>query len=244
VTTATCRYIIAGTQRSGSSLLCEGLGATGIAGRPGEFFAPDFREPWFRRWGLPHDCSFGDYLAAARLHATGRNGVLGIKIQYMHVRELARWAELRGEPEDALESLFPRARYINIRRRDRLGQALSWFRAIRSNEWSRTEGMPPAPAPELEAETVRMLEEHLARQQSAWEQYFSSRGIEPLVVEYETLVEDYRTAIARVLEFLGLDGATARLIPVPRLVRQADATTTAWRASCQMMTPNPARPTK
>src|SRR3954462_4910517 len=33
-----CSYLVCATERSGSTLLCELLGATGVAGRPEEFF--------------------------------------------------------------------------------------------------------------------------------------------------------------------------------------------------------------
>src|SRR3954468_20227873 len=35
---ATGSYLVCATQRSGSTLLCESLGSTGVAGRPEEFF--------------------------------------------------------------------------------------------------------------------------------------------------------------------------------------------------------------
>ena len=46
-----------------------------------------------------------------------------------------------GEATDGrlavLEFLFPSARYINIVRRDRRAQAISYYRALLSNEWVR-----------------------------------------------------------------------------------------------------------
>ncbi|WAS92939.1 Stf0 family sulfotransferase [Nannocystis punicea] len=223
------RYVIAGSQRSGSSLLCEGLEATGVAGHPAESFAPDFLDHWFHRWGLVPDCPFADYLAAARRHGTGRNGVFGIKIQYMHVQSLARWAGRPRAGDAVLERLFPGARYVNIVRRDVRAQALSFYRAIHTNQWARTPGVAPAPPPALDPREVEQLERQLTWQQTSWLQYFAARGIEPFTVYYESLAADYRGQIARVLEFLGLDGATARLLPPPVLIRQADETTRRWR---------------
>jgi LPS sulfotransferase NodH len=223
------RYIIAGAQRSGSSLLCEGLESSGIAGRPAEVFAPDFRAPWLARFGLESDCRFTDYLAAVREHGTGRNGVFGVKIQYMHVQPLAAWAGLRGPVDDILELLFHGARYVEIIRRDRRAQALSWFRAIHTDEWSRTAHTAAATPPALDIAEVRRLEEHLEWQHASWRRYFAARGIEPLVVEYESLSNDYRGEVARVLEFLGLDSSTARMIPDPCLIRQSDDVSLRWR---------------
>jgi LPS sulfotransferase NodH len=231
VTRPARNYIIAGTPRTGSSLLCEGLEKTGVAGRPAEVFAPDFRAPWFQRLGLPPDAPFSDYFAAARRHGTGPNGVYGVKIQHMHVRTLASFVGFAGDPDDVLELLFPEARYISIVRRDRRAQALSWFRAIQTNEWARTRAAAgePATPPEFDEASVKALERAAAEQQGHWDRYFATRGIEPLVVEYESLAASYCNEIARVLAFLRLDDSVAHLIPAPWLTRQADEVTRRWR---------------
>jgi LPS sulfotransferase NodH len=120
-------YIVASTPRTGSSLLCEGLWQTGIAGRPGEVFAPDFRHLWYRRWCLNPHAGFDAYLRAAASNGTTPNGVFGFKIQWMHVPVLAR--EAGASPDTVLDVLFPGAVFVNTVRRDRRAQALSWYRA-------------------------------------------------------------------------------------------------------------------
>lgn len=228
----TTNYIVAATPRTGSSLLCEGLCATGIAGRPAEVFAPDFRGMWYKHWLLGPDTSFSDYVHTAVRHGTTSNGVFGLKIQWMHVALLARDLELPCG-DGVLDLLFPKAQFINIVRRDRRAQALSWFRAITTNEWwsfkdPKDDSAPPL-APAFDRAAVYELEGHLERQQNGWEQYFRKFRLNPLVVEYETLAADYRGQVARTLEFLGLDKGAAKLIPEPRLARQADDLTESWR---------------
>jgi trehalose 2-sulfotransferase len=227
----TRHYIVAATPRTGSSLLCEGLSATGIAGRPAEVFAPDFRDPWYKRWGVRRDAPFSEYLNSARQFGTTPNGVYGMKIQWMHVTVLASDVQQCGPPEAVLQSLFPDASFVNIVRRDRRAQALSWFRACGSNEWFRTVSTvaPPADPPELDIEQVRFLEWHIGQQQSSWQDYLSDRGTQPLVLEYERLVDDYRGEVGRVLAFLGLDVSASWSIPEPELARQADEVTFRWR---------------
>jgi len=46
-------YIICGTPRSGSTLLCGYLAATGAAGDPDSFFRTQSIDWWARYWGLP-----------------------------------------------------------------------------------------------------------------------------------------------------------------------------------------------
>jgi trehalose 2-sulfotransferase len=225
-------YVVAATPRTGSSLLCEGLTATGIAGRPAEVFAPDFREPWYKLWGLSKETDFRQYVRCALEYGTTSNGVYGMKIQWMHIEVFARDLRMSRE-SDVLQHLFPDGLFLNIMRRDRRAQALSWYRAIVTGEWFRHRGacvapasVPPAPHPSL----VVGLEREIARQQGAWGHYFRNRGVHPVTVEYENLVRDYRSEIARVLRHLELDEGVARSIPEPRLMRQSDDETYRWRA--------------
>ncbi|GII00051.1 Stf0 family sulfotransferase [Planobispora takensis] len=225
------RYIVAATPRTGSSLLCDGLFGTGVAGRPGEVFAPLFRPVWREHLGLFGHPSFEDYLRAAVRYGTTDNGVYGMKIQWMHVSALAGEAGQEGPPAGVLERLFPGSRFVNIVRRDRRAQALSWYRAGKTREWCRWAGEAPPPTSglTLDAAAVRSIEDTIAGHQAAWERYFTAEGIEPLTVEYESLVRDYRGEIERVMTFLGLDAGRARTLPAPRLTRQADELTLRWR---------------
>jgi LPS sulfotransferase NodH len=226
-------YIVAATPRTGSSLLCEGLAATGVAGRPNEFFAPDFRTMWRREWGLDDSASISAYVETALRQGTSSNGVRAFKIQWMHVAPLS--LELGWPGSDVLAWLLPGAKFVNIVRRDRRAQALSWFRAIETNEWWRFDNAPAPMAPALDLDTVLRLEAHIKRQQAAWRNYFAARVVVPLTVEYEALDHDYRGEVARVLQFLGLDASHAEAIPQPRLTRQADAVTTHWRRHLDLM---------
>jgi trehalose 2-sulfotransferase len=217
------RYIVAATPRTGSSLLCEALAGTGVAGRPAEVFAPDFRWIWFDRWQLPRTAPFADYFEAALRYGTGPNGVYGMKIQWMHVDALAQMSGAGGCRGAVLSALFPDAKYIHIVRRDRGAQVRSWFRAIRTGEWWRfaDDTRPAAPEPPPEPDYMLELEGHIAWQQAEWNRHFDECGIEALRVEYEMLSSDRRRETERVLSFLGLDTAAAARIPPARLIRQS-----------------------
>ncbi len=230
-------YIVASTPRSGSTLLCEGLEATGVAGRPAEVFAPAFEEMWRDYWSMPPDGPFGDFVRAALIYGTTPNGIYGLKIHWEHVPVLARRLGVRGDPGQVLSAMFPGAAFVNIVRDDRRGQALSLFRAMATDEWARFDGGPPPRTQidtvSLDRSTVRMLETAIDAQQAGWIGYFTSYGIVPLTVRYEHLDRDYRGEIARVLAFLGADATIAATIPEPRLARQSDAVNLRWRRTME-----------
>jgi LPS sulfotransferase NodH len=228
--------------RTGSYLLCEGLEATGCAGHPREIFCPERREMYAGEWKLPDGVTFDDYMRTGIEKGTTDNGVFGTKIHRHHLAPLARECGFEGEPEQVLRKLFPGAKYVHLRRRDRRGQAISWYRAKITNEWWRIAGVHDPSltgrTPEFHAPDIRRIEYELERQQEAWDAYFGDASIESITMDYETLAANYRDEVARVLAFVGEDPKLAQGLPAPRLVVQADATTEIWRKKMDALFPS------
>jgi LPS sulfotransferase NodH len=242
-------YVIASTPRSGSSLLAAGLVATGVAGRPEEYFTPDYIGAYKEDLKLPTDCSWAEYLAKVMAFAATENGVRGFKIHWRHVVVLADALGFRGDPGVALEMLFPAAVFVNIVRADRRAQAISLFRAETTGEWFRSTGSSrkvrpwglylarPTPGPAAvdltgvapTYEQIIEIEESLDAEQEAWISYFTTRRVEVLTVGYEGLDANYRNEIGRVLQFLGVDPGHAAAVPKPPLERQSDHINEHWR---------------
>ena len=242
-------YVIASTPRSGSSLLAAGLVATGVVGRPEEYFTPDHIGSYKEDLRLPIDCSWAEYLEKVMAFAATENGVRGVKIHWRHVVELARALGCRDDPGDVLEMLFPAAAFVNIVRADRRAQAISLFRAETTGEWFRSSGSSrrarpwglylarPTPG-QAEAdltgvaptyEQIVGMERSIDAEQAAWTNYFTTRRREFLTVRYEDLDSNYHGEIARVLQFLGEDPARAVGLPKPPLERQSDHINEHWR---------------
>jgi len=226
-------YIIASTMRTGSYLLCEGLEATGRAGHPREIFCPERRENYAGQWQLPRDIGFVDFLREAIQKSTTENGVLGMKIHAHHVEPLARECGVTDEPWRVLRQLFPGAKYIHLRRRNRRAQAISWYRAEITNEWWRITGVEDwdltGKQPEFNAAEIRRMEIELGRQQRDWDEFFAAQLVEVMTMDYETLAMDYRGEVTRALEFIGEDPELAKALPEPRMVRQSDSVTEDWQ---------------
>lgn len=170
----TASYLICTTPRSGSTLLCESLAATGVAGRPDEYFQQLTatglpRGPGDYLDGLPGFAAppggdprvqplydpgrfggFGEYLAWALRAGTTPNGVFGAKIMSAYVDGLsAGLAEALGDAGDGdsparLAASFPRLRYIFLVREDKVRQAISLWRAVQTWVW-REDAAGPSP---------------------------------------------------------------------------------------------------
>jgi LPS sulfotransferase NodH len=230
--------------RTGSYLLCEGLEFTDRAGHPREIFCPERRGMYAGEWKLPEGVAFDDFLRAAIEKGTTENGVFGTKIHRHHLEPIARECGFEGEPSQVLRQLFPGAKYVHLRRRDRRGQAISWYRAEITNEWWRIHGVEDptltGQTPEFHAPEIRRMELELERQQKAWDAFFESGAVDSIAMDYETLAANYREEVARVLDFIGEDPKLAQGLPTPRLIVQADRTTDEWRAKMDALFP-PAR---
>ena len=210
-------YLVCSLPRSGSSLLCELLGATGVAGAPAEFFHPDKMAALRERWGV---ATLDEYVRELLARKTSPNGVFGAK---------AHWGQYRpafGEADP--RSVFPDARLVFITRRDRLRQAISWVRALQTRKWA-DQDRPAAERPavfDYEDVTTKLM--RIDREEEAWEALFERYGIEPQRVVYEDFVDARDETVRAVLDGLGIAAPSDLRLPPPRLGRQADEVSEEW----------------
>jgi LPS sulfotransferase NodH len=232
-------YLVCTNPRSGSWLLCEGLTATGLAGRPREWFNPQEEERRRTTWRAEQSCEldYPAYLRLARRRSTTPNGVSGVKLHHYQLRQLARrLGDLTGPawaPSQVMRAMFPGARHIWLIRRDKARQAISYFIAARTNDWFRLDEAPPtSPQAQIyfDPGAIAQFERTARASEEAWGEVFEQMGVQPLVVAYEDLAVDYTGTLANIVNWLGLPRIEPELIAPPRLRRQADARTEDWLA--------------
>ena len=221
-------YVVCSTPRSGSGLLCRGLGATGIAGAPLEYFHPAYRALLSRRWGCGSDLRAN--AEALQVRRTSRTGVLGTKLHWHQLEAVHAEAQLATTPGAQFEQcaglveelLGARPSYVRVVRRVVHRQAVSLWTAEHTGAWSRTKddaGPAPRRVPYSFAGIRRCLE-RIAIGEVHWDRFFRLEEVHPVEVTYEELSSDYAGAVARVLQRLVPD-ARAEIAP-PITVRQAD----------------------
>jgi LPS sulfotransferase NodH len=234
-TAPTATYVICTNPRSGSWLLSEGLASTGLAGNPREWINIQEEERQRALWRMDHqsDLNLPAYFRLARAKATTSNGVSGIKLHYFQFTDLPGKLGLSGvTASQVMARLFPGARYIWLRRRDKARQAISLLMAASTNEWWIFRGMLPerpeggTEDPTFDPWAISRLESTLERNDEGWRGFFGENGITPLTIDYEDLASDYPGTIATILEWLGIAGVGA--ISPPRLQRQSNARTEDW----------------
>lgn len=231
-------YILCATPRSGSTLLCDLLAGTGIAGRPNSFYREEDRADWADGFGVdPADETA--FLAAVRDAGAGGTGIFGMRLMWESVGDLRRrlGALFPAAEGDAglLEAAFGPIAFVHLSRRDRLAQAVSLLRARGSGLWHRhadgTERERLAPRGSAEYDAPRIAETMTALEaaERGWRAWFEAGAIRPIAVAYEDLAAAPRETLADLLGRLGLDRAAAARA-APRTARLADAETDAWVA--------------
>jgi trehalose 2-sulfotransferase len=237
------------TPRSGSTLLCEALTQTGVAGRPQEYFEV------LRHSGLPREPreyftgvadpgvlsllpatqparpaaeGFAARLATVAELGTTPNGVFGAKLMWGHLNDLAararevpRYAEPAGA--DLLAALFGGPAYVLVTRHDKVAQAVSLWRAVQTRAWRAGSGEGRTAVYHFGA--IDHLVSQLSDQDERWRRWVAAADIEPVVVTYEALAERHEETVARVLRHLGI---LAPALPEAPLERQGDARSDAW----------------
>jgi trehalose 2-sulfotransferase len=232
-------YFICASPRTGGSLLCEALESTGLAGKPQEYFEPTTDPEWFERVGA---CSYAEYFTKVLSYGSSSNGIFGAKVIWPQFEDLT--ATLRsihgGGISDAelLRRTFPGLRYILLTRRDKLRQAISYDRAIRSGTWHAVrdnghDGPPrlvpqPGELPEFEFNRLDYFVQFFNKCESGWRSFFARAGVEPLEVAYEDLAGAYESTVLAVLRYLEVKIPEQFVLAPPRLQRLADRSSEDW----------------
>lgn len=235
-------YFVCATPRTGSSLLLGLLETTGVAGRPQAYFREPDEPLWADRWRIPRTSDGGfdyaDYMRAALDAGRTENGVFGAKLMWGTLGEVVDklrtvYPDLAGEDVRLLNRACGRTRFVYLRRDDVLAQAVSWLRAEQTNAWyiggngeigdTGGKGRPPSFDSNRIGQLIRLIDEH----NTAWEEWFTSFGIQQHVVRYEELDADMIGVTQGILDFLGLDLPDGHVI-VPRHKRQADELNGQW----------------
>jgi trehalose 2-sulfotransferase len=246
-------YLVIATPRSGSTLLCETLRATGVAGNPLEHFevfrhSTQPRQPREYFAGV-EDPAVLDLLSPLdppapdpepseawweRIRAAGAtpNGVWGGKLMWNHVDDLLdRARELPAVPDNAdldagLTALFAGAdlRLIRVTRPDRVAQAVSLWRAVQTQTWRAGRGTPAADARYAFA-GIDHLVAQLDEQDQAWRDWLARTGRSAHEVVYDDLAADPRAVVGAVLRHLGLPDDD---VPAPATERQGDGRSAEW----------------
>ncbi|MCE8521710.1 Stf0 sulfotransferase family protein [Ruegeria pomeroyi] len=214
-------YILCGTPRSGSTLLCGYLAATGVAGAPDSFFRTQSVDWWAGYWGLPEALRPGAagfdraYLDAALIEGRGGTPVFGLRLMRENLGDMLGMFDhlYPGLPGDTalIEAAFGPTRYLHLRRRDKVAQAVSRVRAEQSGLWHiapdgrEIERLAPHRDPVYDFAAIDTQVRALETYEAGWTKWFAAQGITPLVIDYEDLADTPIEVVSAILAHLEQD---------------------------------------
>ncbi len=234
-------YVIASVPRSGSTLLCRLLWDTGRVGAPKEYLNPMQLRDWEVRLGARRR----DRAAAAalrgplvgalagrvgwdearlRAHLTrvrdrrSSGGWFGLKLHHHH---LLRWF-----PDGDVTRVLGPVRWIRIRRGDRLGQAVSWARALQTGQWAHWQR--PLLPPVYSRWAIERRRAAIDAGEAGWDRILDREDV--LEVTFEELTDAPEATLRRVLAALAVADAATMRLPPPPTRRQADGINATWVA--------------
>jgi LPS sulfotransferase NodH len=226
-------YTIWFSQRTGSSLLCEAIASTDLAGKPGE---------WLNNRALPAQADSGGAEAfRERLwqEGTSPDGIFGLKIA--HDPSTKKFQELfkqlpdcPKEPKtqsEVWDCAFPNGKHLFMTRRNKVRLAVSWWRAIKSEEWHRGHGSAGSAKDLKDAYHFPAIQHLLLEsdmREAAAQEFFTEAGIVPMTLVYEDFIADYEGTVRKVLDYLGVLPAGKVTVAPPVFDQIADEISEEW----------------
>jgi LPS sulfotransferase NodH len=236
-------YIICGTPRAGSTLLCSLLASTKTTGNPDSFYGRQFIAWWAQEWRLPSRDTMSErdfniaYLNAAVAAGKGGSEIFGLRLMRENLNELSAILDqvFPQLPSDRarLEKAFGRILYIHLSRDDKLAQAISLVKAEQTGLWhiapdgTEIERLAPPEEPQYDFARINREVLELESCDAAWNSWFEAQGIEPLRIGYETLSANPAAALIDICEALGVQSPHARDVR-SGVAKLADETSRDW----------------
>jgi LPS sulfotransferase NodH len=215
------RYAVLSSPRSGSTMLCSALIASGHAGYPMEYLNARniacYREVR-GHWSVTE--SMRDF----ERRRTSGNGCFGMKLhasQYVAV-----FGTQMSEDQPGIKFLRGFDRFILCHRRGKVEQAISRILANERQLWTyEGTGDPAFAERRFQPDDVDRISTEMARladEERFWREIVEKLGLVAIDVAYEDLANDESTTLARAFSFLGLPTPDASVRPTTR--RLADKT--------------------
>ncbi len=195
-------YMIAFTLRSGSNLLCDYLTANGF-GQPTEYFQYPFgvaNKLHYDDLGVDVG-DFGGFIRNLILKKSNQ-GIFGAKLTWDHKNAL--FAKIIDDFRDDRYFLdfFLNSKWIYLRRKDRLAQAVSLWRAHKSGKWLSTSAVTGDDRPVYDFCGILHRLQSILTEEYLWSDYFLRHDISPLQIFYEDFIENPRQTILDVMRYV------------------------------------------
>lgn len=218
--------LICTTHRSGSFWLCDLLNMTNESGRFTEHF--NYKKSNSHLIDIPRPYVPAFYRAIKS--GISSNGVFGTKILYPQLKDVERGFNEEGlhigeSGFDILTQRLSNIQIIRLRRKNRVRQAISYYRAQHTKKWWKVDDVANEPflVDYLGLKHIRAIALEFERWERTWDKTLSRFPALPILdVSYEDLVENGSTEMPRLLSFLQLDAQSVSTTVTSKFKVQSD----------------------
>lgn len=236
-------YFICTTPRSGSTLLCKLLAATGVTGNPDSHFHTPSIARWLESYGLSRIDFPSEFdaltaiFAAAQERGSNNTGMFGLRLQRgsfdFFIDQVDRLHPEGRCDSEGLQAIFGEIFFIYLTRPNKLDQAISRLKAEQTGLWHKAatgedmERSSPHCEPSYDSRAIARHVAELTELETAWKLWFEREGIQPLQISYDALSNDPRGVLEHILDELNLDKSIAGNVDVPT-AKLSDEINQAW----------------
>ncbi|MFK7856214.1 MAG: Stf0 family sulfotransferase [Granulosicoccus sp.] len=236
-------YILCTSPRSGSTLLCRLLAATGKSGIPDSHFHSPSISDWMRYYDIDADNTktehdlLSEIFQAARFRGTGNTGMFGLRMQRQSfgyfIKKLCVLINCCSSDSERIQTLFGRTQFIHLTRENKLEQAISYVKASQTGLWHQArdgtelERLSARKSPYYSADEIERKLKDFTDMDEGWESWFVDEGLNPLRICYEDLSNDPLGVTGQLLEYLGLNRKLSIGLELP-VAKLADETNSYW----------------
>ncbi len=207
-------YRIWNANRSGSTLLCQILEDTGLAGRPGEHFTLHGEQSLCEKYGVTE---YKELVEKIWSIGSTENGVFADKAlghQKTHRDTIKELCDLKGVAmldnyEKIWADIFPDCKHLIIIRTNKVRQAVSWWKAIQDNQW-HIRGDQERTHPDefykdkYNVNALKHLFKEAVIRDIANQEYLVKHKLDFITITYEDLVSNPSKVLRNVMSHLGL----------------------------------------
>jgi trehalose 2-sulfotransferase len=189
-------YGVGFTVRSGSTVLCDHLRASGFGSPTEHFHTSEEDFLYYERVGLERAKPL-DYVREVVRQNTV-NQVFGTKLVWDNKNTLYHVA--RSDPN--LVGLFAKAKWIYVQRRDKISQAVSAWKAEQTGQWTSLDKAKIDEPPEYDFLRIAELLHSYCMEDFAWSDWFARTNVAPFVVNYEEYIVDRERILPKLVRHL------------------------------------------
>ncbi|MGE6606454.1 Stf0 family sulfotransferase [Halomonas sp. NPDC076908] len=187
--------ILATTPRCGSHMLGHALYETGAFGFPLEYINNANVKRWKERLGVS---DLDEVIEEIKNRRTSPNGVFSVKAHFSQMKNIGGMARF--------DNLFSDGKYLHIKRKDVLSQAVSFYIAKKTGKWiSAQASVVEAEDVEYDFQSIDSCLKSILNHNAWWEYSIVRMGLDYCFVYYEDVLENPSSTLERISRFIGID---------------------------------------